>query len=157
MLRWRMRFQLENFPTLMMCLSRLHFLKRPMHRCCEPNDPVSWLMVLRGPLIGWCLARISSRWSGLGLQRMRRLLIKKLLGHSLAIGGPLTRGTFSVEQMLDLYPHSFHVPAVAHGEEYSISFPVNLDKRSYQHVAEDGMYMYNHDFDEIVELVLLNL
>ena len=94
MLRWRMRFQPENFPMLMMCLSRLHFLKRPMHRSCWPNDPISRLMVLGGPLIGWCLARTSSRWSGLGLQRMRRLLIKKLLGHSLAIGGPLTRGTF---------------------------------------------------------------
>ena len=62
-----------------------------------------------------------------------------------------------VVHMRDLYPHSFHVPVVAHGEEYSIPFPVNLDKMSYQRVAEDEMYMRNHNFDETIELVWLNL
>ena len=63
----------------------------------------------------------------------------------------------SVTHMCDLYPHGFRVAAVAHGKEYSISFPVNLDKRSYQRLAEDGMYMHNHDFYETTELVWLNL
>ena len=56
--------------------------------------------------------------------------------------------------MCDLYPHSFCVPTVAYEKEYSIPFPADLDKRSYQCVAEDGMYMRN---DETVELVWLNL
>ena len=62
-----------------------------------------------------------------------------------------------VTHMHDLYPHSFLVSALARKEEYSIPFPVNLDKRSYQPVIEDEMYMLNHGFDETVELVWLNL
>ena len=63
----------------------------------------------------------------------------------------------SVTHMRDLYPHSFCLPAAAREEEYSISFPVSLDKSPYQHVAENGMYMRNHDFDDTTELVWLNL
>ena len=70
---------------------------------------------------------------------------------------PLDRRDPSVLHMRDLYPHNFLVSAMAHGEEYSIPFHVNLDKRSYQRVAEGGMYMRNHDFDETTELVWLNL
>ena len=62
----------------------------------------------------------------------------------------------SVAHMRNLDPHNFCVLTAAH-EEYSIPFPVNLGKRFYQRVAEDGMYMRNHDFDETVELVWLNL
>ena len=70
---------------------------------------------------------------------------------------PFDQRDLSVVHMHDLYPHNFRVLTVAHGEEYSIPFPINLDKRSYQRVAEDGMYMRNHDFGETVELVWLNL
>ena len=70
---------------------------------------------------------------------------------------PFNQRDPSITHMRDLYPHSFHLPAVAHGEGYSIPLPVSLDKRSYQRVAEDGMYMRNHDFDETAKLVWLNL
>ena len=63
----------------------------------------------------------------------------------------------SVTHMRDLYPHSFRLSVVAHGEEYSILLLASLDERSYQRVAEDEMYMSNHDFDETTELVWLNL
>ena len=62
-----------------------------------------------------------------------------------------------ISHMRDLYPHNFRLPVVAYREEYSIPFPVILDKRSYQHMAEDGIYMHNHDFDKTNELVWLNL
>ena len=62
----------------------------------------------------------------------------------------------SVTHMHNLDPHNFCVLTAAH-EEYSIPFLVNLGKRSYQRVAEDEMYMRNHDFDETDELVWLNL
>ena len=61
-----------------------------------------------------------------------------------------------IVHMSDLYPHSFRLPVVAHGEEYSIP-GINLDKRSNQRVAEDGMYICNHDFDETTELAWSNL
>ena len=70
---------------------------------------------------------------------------------------PFNQRDPSVMHMCDLYPHSFSLPTVARGEEHSIPLPTNLDKRSYQCVAEDEMYMCNHDFDETVELVWLNL
>ena len=70
---------------------------------------------------------------------------------------PFNKRVPSVAYMHDLYPNSFRLPTVARGEEYSIPFLVSLDKRSYQGLAEDGMYMRNHDFDETAELVWLNL
>ena len=33
---------------------------------------------------------------------------------------------------------------------------LTVDKKSYQRVAEDGMYIHNHDFNETVELVRLD-
>ena len=42
-------------------------------------------------------------------------------------------------------------------EEYSISFPNYLDKKSYLHVVEDEMHMRNHDFNETAMLVCSNL
>ena len=58
--------------------------------------------------------------------------------------------------MRDLYPTLLRVPVVAHTEECSIPFPGLMDKKSFQWVAEDGMYICNHDFNESVELVWLN-
>ena len=71
--------------------------------------------------------------------------------------GPFNQRDPSVMHICDLYPHSFGLPTVARGEEYSIPLLVSLDKRSYQRLAEDGMYMCNHDFDETVKLVWSNL
>ena len=55
--------------------------------------------------------------------------------------------------MQDLYPLSLRVLMVARFEEYSIPFPRYLDKGSYRRVAEDGIYILNHDFNEMVKLV----
>ena len=56
----------------------------------------------------------------------------------------------------DLYPTLLQVSMVARFEEYSIPFPGLIDKKSFQLVAEDGMYIRNHDFNESAELVWLN-
>ena len=64
-----------------------------MHCHYGLDGPVSLLIVLGGPSIGWYLVRTSSQWSELGLRRMRRLLIKKLPYHSLTTRGPSTRET----------------------------------------------------------------
>ena len=55
--------------------------------------------------------------------------------------------------MRDLYPIIHCIPVVALLEKYSIPFPNYLDKKSNLLVAEDGMHMRNHDFNEMVELV----
>ena len=59
--------------------------------------------------------------------------------------------------MRDLYPTSHCIPMVALSEEYYAPFPNYLDNKSYQRVAEDGMHMLNHDFNETVELVCYDL
>ena len=73
--------------------SLIEVSKGPMSNHRGPDGPVSRLMVLEGSLIGWCLVRMLSEWSGLGLLRMCRLLTKKFPGHSLTTGSPSTRGT----------------------------------------------------------------
>ena len=60
---------------------------------------------------------------------------------------------FSTVHMLELYPNLLRIPVVACVKEYSIPFPGYIDKKSYQHVAKDGMFIRNHDFDETAELV----
>ena len=42
-------------------------------------------------------------------------------------------------------------------EEYSIPFPIYLDKKSYLRVAEDEMLLHKYDFNETVELICSNL
>ena len=61
-----------------------------------------------------------------------------------------------VAHMHDLYPNNILMSMVACAKEYPIPFPNYMDKKSYQRVAEDGMYIRNHDFDETAELVWLN-
>ena len=68
---------------------------------------------------------------------------------------PFKKRDSSVAHMLDLYPNNLRMLMVACVEEYSTPFPCFMDKKSYQHVAKDGMYIHNHDFDETVELVWL--
>ena len=58
-----------------------------------------------------------------------------------------------VTHMRDLYSLSLRILVVARSEEYSILFPNHLDKGSYRSVAEDGIYVCNHDFYETIELV----
>ena len=82
-------------------------------------------------------------------QEVVRLLIWKC--------NPFDRRDSSVVDMRDLYPHVFCVPMVARFEEYTIPFPNYLDKGFYQRVAEDGMYIRNHDFNETAKMVWFDL
>ena len=66
---------------------------------------------------------------------------------------PFEKRDSSIVNMCDLYPVSLHVLVVAFLEEYSIPFPSYLNKGSYPRVAEDGMYIRNHYFNEMTELV----
>ena len=66
---------------------------------------------------------------------------------------PFNKRDSSVIDMRELYPTNLRIPVVALSEEYSIPFPDYLDKKSYQCVAEYGMYIHNHDFNETTELV----
>ena len=78
---------------LMKLQSRLPLLRQPVCRRPGLEGLVLRFLVPRGPSIGWCLAHTSSQWSGSGLRRTHRLLIKKLPGRSSTTGGPSTRGT----------------------------------------------------------------
>ena len=68
---------------------------------------------------------------------------------------PFNQRDISITNMHELYPTNLRKPVVALSEEYSIPFPGYMDKKSYQRVAEDGMYIHNHDFNETAELVWL--
>ena len=97
-----------------------------------------------------------SRWSGVVLCRTRRLLVQMLPKKLLTVGTPFKKRDSSAAHMRDLYPNNLRMPMVARVEKYSTPFPSYIDKKSYQHVAKDGMYIHNHDFDETVELVCIN-
>ena len=58
-----------------------------------------------------------------------------------------------LEHGSDLYPTLLRVPMVSRTEEYFVPFPNNLDRKSFQRVAKDGMLIRNHDFNESAELV----
>ena len=68
---------------------------------------------------------------------------------------PFNQRDTSITNMYELYPTNLRISVVALSEEYSIPFPGYMDKKSYQHVAEDGMYIRNHDFNETAKLVWL--
>ena len=55
--------------------------------------------------------------------------------------------------MRDLYPNYFRVPVVARTKQYYISFPIYINKKAFQSMAEDEMFIRNHDFHQSVELV----
>ena len=59
----------------------------------------------------------------------------------------------SITHMRDLYPNLLLVSTTARVEQYSISFPSYLDGETFQHVAEDGMLIRNHNFHQSTELV----
>ena len=69
---------------------------------------------------------------------------------------PFNQRDTSVTNMHELYSTNLRIPMVALVEESSIPFPGYIDKISYQHVAEDGMYIRNHDFNETARLVWLD-
>ena len=59
--------------------------------------------------------------------------------------------------MRDLYPNYFRVPVAVRTDQYSIPFPVYLSKEAFQSVVEDGMFIHNHDFHQLTELVRVAL
>ena len=61
-----------------------------------------------------------------------------------------------VAHMRDLFLTLLQLPVIARAEEYFVPFPGHLDKKSFLHIAEDGMLIYNHDFNESAELVCFN-
>ena len=69
---------------------------------------------------------------------------------------PFNQRDTSATDMHELYPTNLRILVVAVSEEYSITFPDYMDGKSYQRVAEDGMYIRNHDFNEMAELVWLD-
>ena len=56
----------------------------------------------------------------------------------------------------DLYPNYFQVPMVARVKQYTIPFPIYMDKEAFQPVAEDGMLIRNHDFHRSAKLVCVD-
>ena len=66
---------------------------------------------------------------------------------------PFNKRDSSAAHMRKLYPNLLRIPVAAHAKEYSIPFPSYMDKKSYQRMAEDGMFIHNHDFYETIELV----
>ena len=69
---------------------------------------------------------------------------------------PFNQRDTYVTNMHELYTTNLRIPVVALFEEYYIPFPDYMDKKSYQRVAEDRMYIRNHDFNETAELVRLD-
>ena len=70
---------------------------------------------------------------------------------------PFNQRDTSIAHMRNLYPINHRIPIMVLSEEYFVPFLCYLDKMSYQCMAEDGMHMRNHDFNEKAELVYSNL
>ena len=66
---------------------------------------------------------------------------------------PFNKRDTYVANIRDLYPTNLHISVVALFEEYSLSSLGYLDKKSYQCVVVDEMYLHNHDFNETAKLV----
>ena len=66
---------------------------------------------------------------------------------------PFDKGEVSIKNMRDLYPAQRRVTAMAHQEQYIIPCPSYLGAEDIQQVAEDGMYIRNHNFVQTAELV----
>ena len=66
---------------------------------------------------------------------------------------PFDKGEVSIKNMRDLYPAQRRVTAVARQEQYVIPCPSYLGSEDIQQVAEDGMYIRNHNFVQTAELV----
>ena len=70
---------------------------------------------------------------------------------------PFNQAERLVVPMRDLYPNYFRVPVAVCTEQYPIPFLVYLSKEAFQSVAEDGMFIRNHDFHRSTELVRVTL
>ena len=70
---------------------------------------------------------------------------------------PFNKRESLVTHIRNLYPTLLRVPVAARVEEYSIPFLGYLDRKSFQHVAKDGILIRNHDFNESAELTCFDL
>ena len=61
---------------------------------------------------------------------------------------PFDKRDSSTAHMSELYPNLLQISVADRVEEYFIPFPGYIDKKSYQRVAKDEMFIRNHDFDE---------
>ena len=66
---------------------------------------------------------------------------------------PFNQAERLVVHICDLYPIIFLTLVAARAEQYSIPFPAYLSKEAFQSVAEDEMFIRNHDFYRLAELV----
>ena len=66
---------------------------------------------------------------------------------------PFNKRDFSTTHMHGLYPNLLQLLMTARVEEYFIPFPNYMDKKSYQRVVKDEMFIRNHDFDKTTKLV----
>ena len=69
---------------------------------------------------------------------------------------PFNLAESPVAHICDLYPNYFRVPVAARTEQYTISFPIYMDKEAFQSVAEDEMPICNHDFHRSADLVCVD-
>ena len=65
---------------------------------------------------------------------------------------PFHKGDSLITNICDIYP-TLRIPMVARTKEYYIPFLGYLDRKSYQRMDEDWIYIRNHDFNETAELV----
>ena len=66
---------------------------------------------------------------------------------------PFNQAEPLVVHMRDLYPNHYRILVAAYAEQYSILFPVYRNKEAFQSVAEDRMFIQNHDFHRSTKLV----
>ena len=66
---------------------------------------------------------------------------------------PLNQEESPVTRMHDLYQNYFRMLVTSCSEQYSIPFLIYIDKEDFQPVADDGMFIRNHNFNRSAELV----
>ena len=66
---------------------------------------------------------------------------------------PFNQAKPPIVHMRDLYPNYFRVLVEARAEQYSVPFPVYMDKEAFQLVKEDRMLICNQDFHRLAGLV----
>ena len=70
---------------------------------------------------------------------------------------PFNQAEPPIVHIHDLYPNYCQLLVVALVEQYSIPFPVYMNKEDFQSVAEDEMFIHNHDFHQLAKLVRADL
>ena len=66
---------------------------------------------------------------------------------------PFNKREPSLAHMHDLYPTLLQGLVAARIEQYSIPFPIYMDRETFQLMVEDGMLIRNHNFHQSIELV----